>query len=255
MEASAPEKRPLIVAHRGAAWEAPENTLAAFALAVVAGADMVELDVRVSADGELVVIHDAEVSRTTNGRGDVAALTLAELKALDAGAWFAPPFAGEQVPTLAEVCAFAAGRIALNVEVKCDAAVFAPLADTFVATLGRHGLLANGVVSSFDRAVLRALREASADVSLAYLYMVQWFSPGAPELRELALNALHPEHRLVTARQVAEAHAAGMRVNVWTVDDVPSARELASWGVDGLITNDPALLAALFASGASSNRG
>src|SRR5438034_7470028 len=116
--AAAPLRRPLRIAHRGASARAPENTLAAFTEAVRLGANAIELDVHLTADGVPVVIHDATVERTTNGRGEVAAMTSKDLRRLDAGAWFSSRFRGERIPTLEESLEFARGRCALNIEIK-----------------------------------------------------------------------------------------------------------------------------------------
>ena len=110
--------RPLVIAHRGASGSAPENTMAAFSLAVERGAEVVELDVQMTADGYPVVIHNATVNRTTDGTGLVREKTLAELQTLDAGSWFETRFAGERVPTLEEVVTWARGRVALAIEIK-----------------------------------------------------------------------------------------------------------------------------------------
>src|SRR5512143_199880 len=107
-------RRPLILAHRGASRRAPENTMAAFRLAAELGADGVELDVQLSKDGEVVVMHDSRVDRTTDGHGRIRDLPLAELRALDAGGWYAPEFAGERIPTLAEVLHELGPRLVLN---------------------------------------------------------------------------------------------------------------------------------------------
>ena len=108
----------LVIAHRGFSGAAPENTLAAFKKAMEVDSDMMELDVRFSKDGQVVVMHDDTLDRTTNGRGKVSDYTLKELKQFDAGSWFAPQFAGEQIPTLVEVLEFAKGRIPVNFEIK-----------------------------------------------------------------------------------------------------------------------------------------
>lgn len=238
--------RPLVIGHRGAPREAPENTLASFRRAVELGADMLELDVQVSADGALVVIHDEDVSRTTDGKGLIRDLTLEQLENLDAGAWFGAEFAGERVPTLAEVCAFARGRVALNVELKCRPEEFAGRAADLVTCLAENDLLHSTIVSSFDPAVLAEVRSVSSELYLAYLYLVQWFAPGAPDLADLRLAALHPEHHLLAESQVEDAHAHGLAVNAWTVDEPEVALRLAGWGVDGIVTNEPGRLRALF---------
>src|SRR5512140_205883 len=112
--------RPLLVAHRGSSGTAPENTMAAFRKAIAAGVDMIELDVRMSKDYHLIVLHDSTVRRTTNGPGRVCGMSLQELKSLDAGSWFGPRFRGEQIPTLREVMELLPARVGLNSEVKTD---------------------------------------------------------------------------------------------------------------------------------------
>lgn len=136
----------LVVAHRGAPHQAPENTLASFRAALAIGVDAIELDVHCSRDGELVVIHDQALARTTNGRGLVHEQSLDELRALDAGGWFAPTFAGEGIPTLDEAIETIGTRAALQVEIK---GATAGVAEATVATLRRHRRLADTLVTSF----------------------------------------------------------------------------------------------------------
>ncbi|MCL5109570.1 MAG: glycerophosphodiester phosphodiesterase [Chloroflexi bacterium] len=238
---------PRVIAHRGASAEAPENTLAAFALAAEQGADMVELDVQASRDGQLVVIHDATVDRTTNGSGAVRGYSLAELRQLDAGGWFASRYTAERIPTLGDVCRFASGRIALNLEVKCQPGEFAPLAGSFLSELAAHDHLNSALISAFSLPVLVELRRLSPVVQLAYLFAGAW--PGGEQYERLALAALHPKHSLVDAPRVSEAHARGLAVNVWTVDERARWGELVALAVDGVVTNKPAGLLAYLLSG------
>jgi glycerophosphoryl diester phosphodiesterase len=152
-----------LYAHRGASAEAPENTLAAFRRALAVGADGIELDVHLSADGVPVVIHDETLERTTDGAGPVSAQSLAGLASLDAGGWFAPEFSGEGVPTLAEVLRLLAGRLRLNLEVKDARAGWA------VLDLLRHFPQTDAVLSSFDHSLLARLRRIAPDLPLAML--------------------------------------------------------------------------------------
>jgi len=244
-----PNTKPLVIAHRGAPLEAPENTMAAFRLAAARGADMLECDVQPTSDGTLVIMHDEDVRRTTDGRGPLRRLSLSEVRQLDAGSWFGPEFAGEAVPTLEEVCAFAAGRILLNLEVKCPDAEFAELVDPFLACLRRYDLLATSIISSFDLAVLTRLRRHSPDARLAYLHHAIWVLPMREELRLLKLTALHPHHALLTRRRLERAHSFGLAVNAWTVDNPRRMARLCAWQADGIITNDPGRLAALIRGG------
>src|SRR5262245_4017798 len=152
-----------VIAHRGFSGIAPENTLAAIRAALEAGADRVEVDVLVTRDGVPVLLHDADLDRTTNGRGPVAARTLADVRALDAGGWFDARFTGERVPTLAEALEFCRGRILLNLEIKSEAVedreAPAGVEAAVVEAIRRARAPAEVVVSSFDpRALVRVRR-------------------------------------------------------------------------------------------------
>lgn len=232
-----------LYAHRGASAEAPENTLAAFRAALETGADGVELDVHLSADGVPVVIHDTTLERTTNGSGAVADYLAAELAALDAGSWFSPYFPGEPVPTLGEVLALLAGRLRVNIEIKDAAAA--------LATLGvvREFPAADVILSSFDRAALQALRHADAQVPLAVLSDEPGWHRLLPAALELRASALHLRADLISRPLLAAARTAGLPVLVWTVDDPGQARSLLRAGVAGLFANDPAGLRTACARG------
>ena len=237
------KKTPLIWAHRGASEQAPPNTLAAFRLAAELGADGVELDVHLSRDGEVVVIHDDTVDRTTNGHGPVSELTLAELKALDAGSWFDPAFAGERIPTLQEVIDAVGHRLFLNIELKQTALLRATGLEAEVVRLIEDNQMTDRViVSSFHPLALRRVKKLNPYIPTALLHGAgpifirrAWLAPLIPH------EALHPHYSQVTERYVQEAHRRGRRVNVWTADDPEEMRRLLRLGVDGIITNRPAL--------------
>lgn len=229
---------PLVVAHRGASAYAPENTLAAFDLACAQGADMLELDVQRSADGELVIFHDATTVRWDGRQRPISACSLAELRMLDIG--------GERVATLAEVCAFARQRgIALNVELKHpDPALAAPTA----ALLHTYGIAERTLVSSFYMAVLRALQQVAPDIQRGYLMGIETYRPNirARELwpflalRQVQASAWHPTYRLPQLRRVLPlVRRAGYAVNVWTVNDPALMRALVACGATGIITDRP----------------
>src|SRR5882672_9051969 len=180
--AAVPLRRPLRVAHRGASARAPENTLAAFAEAVRLGANAIELDVHLTADGVPVVIHDGTVDRTTNGRGDVGRMTLKDLRRLDAGAWFSSRFRGERIPTLEEALEWARGRCGLNLEIKGPsgrrrtgaagaggAAGLPQVALAVARALRRTGFREPVIVSSFSPQALRAARAHMPHVRLGHL--------------------------------------------------------------------------------------
>lgn len=235
--------RPLVIGHRGDRAHRPENTLVAFAAAEAAGADMVELDVTVSRDGHLVVIHDDTLERTTDGRGPVCDRTLAELGRLDAGGRFDPRFAGEPLPTLEAVLRAVAGRVAVNIEIKATTAqgpVDPAIVDDVVALVRRLGVEAAVIVSSFDPALLERTRRLAPALALAVLVEFPADLPAALDhCRRLDAAALHPERTLVTADLVAAVHADGRRLFPWTVNDADEIRRLLGIGVDGVITDDP----------------
>ncbi len=240
----------LNIGHRGASAAAPPNTLAAFEKAVELGADGIEFDVHVSADGVPVVIHDFAVDGTTDGSGRVADLTLAELEELDAGSTFDPTFAGERIPTLEEVLQHVGSRLLLNIELKTISLHDNGLERAVIARVEQHGLDDRVLLSSFNPLSLRRARRIAPHVPVGFLY-----GPGLPgPLRQawLALApphaARHPEHEMVDAHYIAWARRRGYQVNVWTVDDPDEMRRLIGLGVDGIITNVPDVLRSVLES-------
>lgn len=244
---------PMLVAHRGGSRLAPENTLEAFQSALdVWEADMLELDVRLTRDGEVVVIHDPTVDRTTDGSGPVASLTLAELQRLDAGCRFIDPQGragfrdqGVRVPRFEDVLtAFPAAR--LNVEVK-ESRVAAPL----VEIVRRHNAEARVLVAAeYERRRLAARGYPGPWGASRHQVLLFWMLhrlPGGgfytPAADVLQVPETHRGRRIVTPGFVREAHRRNLPVQVWTVDDADSMRRLLSWGVDGVQTDRPDRLA------------
>ncbi len=232
----------MIIAHRGESGHAPENTLAAFRAAIEAGADMIELDVHLTRDREVVVIHDDVLGRTAGGKGDVAEKSLAELKALDAGSWFDPRFAGEQIPTLAEVLEVARGRILINIELKKGKKAFpytmAELAERTLAVVEKEGMLAQVLFSSFDPAAIDRIRELDPDLPIGLITQRSWSTPeevgggkAYPTINSLFKN--------LNAENVRRAHEARIQVHAWTADTPGEMEKVLSLDVDGIITNHP----------------
>lgn len=244
----------LIYGHRGARGEAPENTLAGFHRAIAAGAPRVELDLRLSSDEELVVIHDETVNRTTDGRGLVAHKSVAELARLDARragpAWPDP----QPVPTIARVLEEFPELEHLQLEAKpVDAASRTLMAGRLAALFRDFDLHARATVTSFDRELLRAVRAADARIALG---LVTDRTRPEPLKTALALDArlLVLHWKLCTARRVQAAQEAGLQVSAWTVNDDAEARRLHALGIDSIVTDFPtrmiALLHGLVAAGA-----
>jgi len=238
---------PLNLGHRGAPKAAPENTLSSFEQARRMGADGVELDVALSADGEVVVMHDSDVQRTTDGQGHVRDLTLAQLKALDAGVRFSPQFAGERIPTLLEVATWAQGGMLLNIELKSLSIRNDGLEEKVIEIVHQCGLQGRVILSSFNPLALRRAKQIAPHIHTGLLYAGDlptylrraWLRPLARP------DALHPHYAMVTDAYLLWARHKGYRVNVWTPDGVLDLQRLIDQGVDGIITNRPDVLANL----------
>lgn len=236
--------RLLNIAHRGASRIAPQNTLVAFQKALEMGADGIELDVQLCADGVPVVIHDATVDATTDGRGRVAEMTLTQLKELDAGAWFAPTFAGERIPTLAEVLDAFGKKLWLNIELKTLCLSDCGLERAVVDLIAQHMLEENVLLSSFNPFALRRVQQIGPRIPTGFVYATpKWPSLCLARLILLRPNAaLHPCHTIVDEEHVGWVRARGSRIHVWTVDDPVEMQQLITWGVDGIVTNTPSML-------------
>jgi glycerophosphoryl diester phosphodiesterase len=236
--------RTLNFAHRGASLLAPENTLAAFELAVQQGADGIELDVRLCRTGEWVVIHDVRLNRTTNGRGFVRSKSIDELRDLDAGSSFHPQFANERIPTLADVLDWAKGRVLLNIEVKSQARRHEGAELRLLHLLRRHGVRRQCLLSSFNPIVLRRLARLDPSLPTALLLNVKWMQRGTSKslTRLMNINALHISRRLARPRFLEQIRRAGLRVMVWGANDPAALRRLIDYGVDGIITDAPHVL-------------
>jgi glycerophosphoryl diester phosphodiesterase len=223
-----------LMAHRGASGLAPENTLAAFARCLEYAPQWIELDVHASADRAIIVMHDGTVDRTTNGSGAIGSLTLAELKALDAGSWKGAEYAGEPVPTLEEVVALVGQRVRLNVEIK-GGPDLPFVAERVVAILREGGVLGQSMISSFDLSAVQAVQALTDEPALALITGNAADLAIAAEARLGWLNLAHPG---VDADLMAAAHAAGLGVCAWTINDLSRWDEFAALGVDVLCTDN-----------------
>jgi glycerophosphoryl diester phosphodiesterase len=256
------ERCVLNIAHRGASGGSPENTLAAFAAAIEAGAQMCELDVQLTRDGAVVVMHDDTVDRTTDGRGAVCAMTLDELKRLDAGVRFGAQFKGERIPTLAEVFALTDGRCGLNIEIKAASTTPARVEGISRKGLGTEGAganpvsgqsaicalvceqilahraLATAMVSSFDWAALAIVRHLEPRVRIGLLSS-KWPARLVGAAFEMRADAINPRSDIVTEDLCIAAHQRNLSVYAWTVDEPAEMRRLIAYGVDGIMTNYP----------------
>jgi glycerophosphoryl diester phosphodiesterase len=227
-----------VVGHRGAMGYCPENTFASFERGLALGADWIELDVHLTRDGALAVIHDETLDRTTNGHGLVGEHTLAELKQLDAGSWFDPRFAGERIPTLDEVLEWARVRnTVVDIEIKNGPVLYAGIEEAVVRSLDRHGMAEQVIVISFDHRAVQRVRQIDPRVVTGVLYACRPADGGLGLAKQVRAEALLPHYAYVTAEDVRGAHDAGLAVAPWTSSDPGVLRRLIAAGVDAIGTN------------------
>lgn len=231
----------LVIAHRGASAYAPENTLAAFRLAVEQGADAIELDAKLSSDGRVMVIHDATTDRTARQPGEVRKLTSGQMKSLDAGSFFASRFTGEPIPTLDEVFEEVGQKILINVELTNYASPGDRLVEKVVELVRRYSLEERVLLSSFHPLNLIRAGRLLPEVPVAILALPGrggWWARSLL-MRQLSPSFVNPYYTDATESYIVRQHAEKRRVNVWTVNDPVDLARLAQHGVDGLITDDP----------------
>lgn len=237
---------PLIIAHRGYRQQFPENTLAAFQGALDIGVQMLELDVTLTKDLALVVIHDDTLDRTTNGRGIVGNQTLETIKKLDAGSWFHPDFANEKVPTLAEVLDLVGDQATVNIEIKSVAHLPAEQAEQIenlvLETVVQKNAVASVLISSFEQRSLEKIASRKNRPAIALL------SEKANELgkelelcQRLGCFSWHPKYRQLTESRITKMHEFGIRVFPYTVNARQEIVRLIDMGADGFFSDDPLL--------------
>jgi glycerophosphoryl diester phosphodiesterase len=230
----------LRVGHRGAKGHAPENTMISFLTGADLGVDAVETDVQLSKDGEVVLIHDHTVDRTTNGHGFVKDMTLAELKRLDAGGWYDPRFAGERIPTLAELLTWAKDRVGVAVEIKNGPIYYPDIAEKTVRLVRQHGMERQAILISFDHFVLREVKKIAPEIATGILY-VAGLVDAVAAARAVPADSLNPHWAYVTPELVRAAHAGGLAISPWNPDDLATLRMLSDVGVDSVGTDYPEL--------------
>lgn len=224
-----------ITAHRGASTEAPENTLAAFSKALEDMADYIELDVQMTADGEIVVMHDANAYRTTGVNRPIREMTLDEVKKLDAGSYFSKEFSGEKVPTLREVFELVKGKAMLNIEIKSSGN--RTVADKVVALVQEYDAEEQCVITSFEYNILTRVKEIEPSIQVGYILSVAYGDfYSMDEVDFFSMNASFLSKRLVDA-----IHNSGKEVHAWTVNKETSIKNLTNKGVDNVITDNPVL--------------
>ncbi len=236
---------PLVIAHRGLSSRFPENTMRSIREALRLRVDAIEIDVRSTKDGVLILMHDETLDRTTDGRGAVGELTWSEISRLDAGSWMSPDFAGERVPRLDEVLAEVAGRVVLHIEVKEPATV-----RRIVHTVKLHKAEEWVVIASFHEEALTRSRQLEPRIPVTLIAgPLQVERGGGPEnliFRAVARGAcgLALHHSLITRDLTHYARARNMSLVAWTVNDPSEARRLAEAGVGAIVTDAPDNIAA-----------
>ncbi|MGH7349363.1 MAG: glycerophosphodiester phosphodiesterase [Candidatus Rokuibacteriota bacterium] len=234
--------RPLVIGHRGASSDAPENTIAAFELALDQGADGIELDVHLSGDEQPVVIHDFTLERTTDGAGPVSAHRVRDLKRLDAGGWRDRRFRGQRVQTLQEVLERFRDRARFWIELKGGSALYPGIEERVVSMVEIYDVVDRVLVQSFDYAAIARVRALNREIPVGALVGQTPIDDGL--LRTGVASAICPGVHLLTVDLLAEIRRAELECYVWTVNEPAQMDRLVEWGVNGIITDRPGLLRA-----------
>lgn len=238
---------PFIIAHRGDSAHRPENTLASFASALEVGADLVELDVQLTRDGHPVVIHDPTVDRTTDGHGNVADLTLPELRRLSAGypERFGSAYSGQRVPTLAEVLNFVRGRCKVMIEIKPEAVTAdaeAGVEATTVAEVRKAGVEKDVALISFSRTALLRCRDLGPEIVRGHLFFQAEPGEVIAGAAEIGSELVMPHKAMLSTDLRDRAREAGLKVATWVVDDPDELQSLAHFDLYGVGSNRPGVL-------------
>ena len=245
---------PLVIAHRGDSAHRPENTLAAIAGALELGVSAVEIDVQLTRDGRIVVLHDSTLDRTTSGRGDVRQLTLAEVRAVSAGypSRFGTTYQGEHVPTLAEVVTLVRDRARMLIEIKKESVTedaTGGVEALTIAEIRRLGMADKVALISFDqRAILRA-RELAPEISRGRIFGRTTTDDMLAEARATGSEVVLPHKSLLNDNLVTRARDAGLKVATWVVDDPEELKPLSRFGLYGVGSNRPGVLLDAIADG------
>jgi glycerophosphoryl diester phosphodiesterase len=242
-----PTLAPLVIAHRGDSAHRPENTLASFASALEVGVTLVELDVQLTADRAVVVIHDPTLDRTTTGRGDVRKMTLAEVRAVSAGYpdKFGSAFAGERVPTLAEALSLLRDRARVMVEIKKESVtddVEGGIEASTLAEVRRLGMAERVAIISFDHRALLRLRDQAPEVTRGHLFGRTTPDEVLQAAEDAGCGVVMPHKSQLSDALVERVRGAGLKLATWVVDEPEELRQLARYGLYGIGTNRPGVL-------------
>ncbi len=245
---------PLVIAHRGDSAHRPENTLAAFAGALELGVSAIELDVQLTRDGHVVVIHDPSLDRTTSGRGDVRQMTLAEVRAVSAGypERFGSDWAGERVPTLGEVLALVRDRARAMIEVKTESVTADEAGGVealAVEEVRRAGMADKVALISFDHRAIVRLRAIAPEISRGRLFGRTSADEVLADARATGSEVVLPHKSQLSDSLVARVRAAGIKLATWVVDEPAELRDLARFELYGVGSNRPGVLLEAIADG------
>lgn len=229
-----------IYAHRGYSGAYPENTMLAFKKALEAKADGIELDVQLSKDGQVVIIHDETLDRTTTGSGRVFDHSLAELKKFNAAKLYKDGSEFEAIPSFDEYCAWVSTtELVTNIELKTGLIYYPELEARCIEVIKKYNLEEKVFFSSFNHLSLITAQKIDPKIGLAALVM-DWGLQGAGEaVSEFGFQYYHPSYKSLSKAQVDECHAHGVKVNVWTINAMGALEDCWDWGVDGVITDFP----------------
>jgi len=232
-----------VIAHRGFSGRAPENTLLAIREAIAIGAEMVEIDVTMTADGHVILLHDETLDRTTSGTGPPTDHTLEEIRELDAGAWFSTVFAGEKIPTLSEALRTVKGRILINIEIKSEA-VDHGVVPKIASLIAEHEMHDQVIVSSFSPEALLRMKMADPEVITATLFNKDLHTGRDPLeiVLEVGSRGFNISARRLTAAMIERCHKHGIPIAVYTVNEPDEMRRLIELGVDAVFTDHPGLM-------------
>lgn len=235
-------KAPLIIGHRGASAYAPENTMSAFKMAYEMGANAIEFDVKLTKDGEVVVLHDATLDRTTNGSGRLSEWSLEEIKKLDAGGYLNGKYTVEHIPTLNEVLENLGACLLFNIELTNYASITDDLAKKVIREVEERGMENQVLLSSFNPLTLIRANGITKRIPTALLIsrkqsalmrgLLQWITP---------YDVYHPHYSLVSRNLVVDQHRKGRKIITWTVNEPEHIRTLLKMRIDGIITDKPDL--------------
>jgi glycerophosphoryl diester phosphodiesterase len=239
-------ERPLIMGHRGYQAQYPENTMVSFLAAVEAGVQFVELDVTLTRDQKVVVMHDDTIDRTTNGSGRVSDHDLDALQRLDAGNWFDPRFAGERIPSLKEVLEKVAPKAHINIEIKAhqstDSESIGQVEQKVIDMVAAKRAQKRALISSFDPEVLKKIKQLDPAMDVALISKKSPLNETRALCLELGVFSFHPHLASIDRALVETLHKAGVYVFPWNIEDAEDIRHAFSLGVDGLIAKDPLLV-------------